>query len=524
MAWAKLPPPPFKPTAKLPYWPLDKTLFVFQDAGGACIDFSIRNAADGIAIFGNKGSGKSSGSGNTIQTALVAAKCGMVILPFKEGSERQQIERIAREEGRSHQLCIVEPGGKFRINLLEYLMHHPLEAVRSAKNFAPLLEAIFQAVIRGEKGLTDFWVGQVARIAENAFVIVANCGERPTMSLLLAFVRSAPKTAVEARQGAWRKTVFGELLTGAIVHAAGTPAEGLVNESVNYWQKVFPVEPPEARGGALMGFENLASVFSDPLIRQLFEAEETTLVPEHVVQDTAILFVDLPIAKYQTVGRVAQILWRTLVQEAILRRTDREGDSRPPAAVWCDEFQFHIDKSLNHFLSTCREVRGVFVGLTQSLPALYASVGGNAAVHNVDAMLSNLVTKIFHNLTDPATTKWASEQIGYTRRWVAGGGTSEQTSPFASLHHGPSESLNLGQQVEPLVRPEEFQRLATGGPRNDFCVESICLLGQKALDATGRPFLEVTFEQAHARPNVESQKTPAVRRVGWLRRLFGFRV
>ena len=493
-----LPPPPFKAVARLPYWRLDKVLIRFEDEQGGGVDLTIRDSADGVFIAGNKGSGKSSGSGATLQHALIAAKSGMLILPFKDGSEREQIEGIATVESRSDQLCVFGPGGNYRFNFTEYLSRHPDEAVRSPKHFAPLLEAIFAATIPAGEGSRDpFWVGQVARIAEAAYIIVANCGETFTMTLLLEFVRNAPLSPEEVHRGYWKETIFGRLLTAAIVNAAGTPQEKQVADAVTYWTKIFCREPDVTRGGALMGFENLAAVFSDPILKRLFEGEDSNLIPEHVVQNCGIVFVDLPIARYKTVGRVAQTIWRVLVQDAILRRNDPEDDCRPLCTIWCDEFQFHIEPTLNQFLSTCREVRGVFVGICQSIPALYAAVGGRTPEHSTQAMLSNLVCKIIHNVTDPVTCRWASEQIGNTRRWKASGSQNKSPSLF-SAESGGGDGLGLGLDAEPWIRPEEFQSLATGGPLCNFQVGAVVVLGQKAIAATGRPYLEVTFIQHHA--------------------------
>jgi hypothetical protein len=150
---------------------------------------------------------------------------------------------------------------------------------------------------------------------------------------------------------------------------------------------------------------------------------------------------------------------------------------------------------------------------------LYSAVGGKTPEQTVNALLSCFGTKIFHCMTDPTSCKWASEQVGNNRQWRASG-NKNRTGFFSSQPGG--DGLSIGLESEPFLRPEAFQNLRAGGPLNSFEVDGIVLLGAKAIEATGRPYLEVVFRQSSgiARNRVAAGRANRFR--GLLGRLSGF--
>jgi hypothetical protein len=503
-----LPPSPFPPTPRLPYWPKDGVLVRFEDVNGGGVDLTHRDSERHIYIQGEVGSGKTTGSGETLLRSFMAARMGGLILTVKP-SDRQFVMRLAAEEGRLHQLCCFGPGEKYRLKLFDYMANHPDAEMRSAANFAPFIEAVSSASMPNNDGSADtFWQGNLRRLTSNLVRILGNSGKPFTMADAREFLSHAPKSAEAAHAGYWKATPFGRWLSAASVHTVGTPQDKEVAGAIQWWLKVFPSEPDVSRGGVLMSFEAMAEVFNDPILKDLFESGETNLVPEHVL-DGGVILIDLPLLKYPVIGRVAAAVWRLLVQAAIERRTDRNDATRMPVFIWCDELQFHVDPKLNLWLSTAREARGVFVGLTQNIPALYSGIGGKTPEHSANALLSSFGTKIFHAQTDPTSCKFASDQIGNTRRWRASG---NKNRPAAFSFKEGGDGVNIGSESEPFIRPEDFQKLRAGGPLNGGCIDGIALLGVKAIEATGRPYLEVVFQQSgDFSPPIASTKPASVR-------------
>jgi hypothetical protein len=70
---------------------------------------TVRNACQNIAIFGKTGSGKTSGSGDAILRALVRHRNTGGLILFSKPEDKEHIQRIFCELGRSDDLLIMEP-------------------------------------------------------------------------------------------------------------------------------------------------------------------------------------------------------------------------------------------------------------------------------------------------------------------------------------------------------------------------------------------------------------------------------
>lgn len=81
--------------------------------------WTIGDACEGVQIFGTTGSGKTSGSGQTIARAFLRNDFGGLILCAKI-DERELWERYARETKREDDLVIFAPDQPHRFNFLDY--------------------------------------------------------------------------------------------------------------------------------------------------------------------------------------------------------------------------------------------------------------------------------------------------------------------------------------------------------------------------------------------------------------------
>src|ERR1700742_4484242 len=81
--------------------------------------WTIRNAVEGVQIFGGIGSGKTSGSGRMLALKYLAAGFGGLVLTAKP-DEKELWEDYCQKTGRTNDLLIVEPGRNNTFNFLDY--------------------------------------------------------------------------------------------------------------------------------------------------------------------------------------------------------------------------------------------------------------------------------------------------------------------------------------------------------------------------------------------------------------------
>ena len=88
--------------------------------------WTLRNAVEGVQIFGGIGSGKTSGSGRMIASSFLKNGFGGIVLCAKPDEADEWI-RYARECGREDDLILFREGSEWRFNPLHY------ETTRSGK-------------------------------------------------------------------------------------------------------------------------------------------------------------------------------------------------------------------------------------------------------------------------------------------------------------------------------------------------------------------------------------------------------
>ena len=127
--------------------------------------------------------------------------------------------------------------------------------------------------------------------------------------------------------------------------------------------------------------------------------------------------------------------------------------------------------------------------LTQNVPN-YLSVLSKA---EVDSLLGNLATKIWHRNSCTVTNTLAAETIARSRqfRWSTGLSTSDGASGGHHLSHnvGGSDSVELE------ILPGDFQFLRAGGPENQFEVDAIVYQAGRLFAGSSKNYLRVTFNQ-----------------------------
>jgi len=468
--------------------------------------FTVRDACEGVAIFGAVGSGKTSGSGAAFARAFLSSGFGGLVTTAKP-DERALWEHYAREPGRSDDLIIVSPRSPHRFNFLDYEWTRAGAGAGLVENVVQLfMLAIELAGERQDSGNDPYWSRSTKQLLRNAVHLAGVATGALRIADLLAIIRSAPESIEEVRaeQSDWRResTCFQMLL------AAGgkltSEAERLDYDAMEaYWLSEFPKLASKTRSIIVQSFTSLADPFMRAPLRELF-CGNTTFTPEDA-QKGKIILLDLPVKEWGDVGRIAQALMKTCFQKATERRDT--GNSPIPVFLFCDEAQLFLTSYDELFLQTARSSRVCTVYLSQNLPNYYSALGGHQkAQHQADSVLGNLSTHIYHANGDANTNEYASRRIaqtwqmragsnhGYTSGASEGGGGSGQAT--TSMSYSDNRGRSLSEQLSAQVLPQELTTFRQGGPQNAFAVDALLFKPGRVWRATGTNYIRITFRQS----------------------------
>jgi len=462
--------------------------------------FRIADALTGVAVFGATGSGKTSGPAKHLAYGYLAAGFGGIVLCAKK-EERAQWERWAADTGREQDLIIVDAGGKWRFNFLDWEAARPEEGGGLTINIVSILDEIAGAIARsagkaeGGAGDNKFWDDALHHMNTNLVELPLLAGLRISMPLMRSIVKSAPQNPEQVNDPAWRENsvCFRTLVEADEATAkadAGVRAD--FEECRNYWLGEWPALSEKTRSIVSLSFSMLVRPFITRPLRQLFCAD-TTIQPEAAFTGK-ILIVDLPVQEFRLAGRIAALTWKFCFQIAVLRRLPPEAGHLLPVFLWADEAQNFVSSFDAEYQATARSAGGCTVYLTQNRES-YRRVLGNYDA--VDSLLGNLNCKMFCQNSSTETNDWAAKLLG--ERWTPVTGTNVGHSRGdGGLNSGShSSGVNRSEQRRYFVEPSRFTTLRRGGGKNGFQVETVVYNGGHLFDDGYErlPFRLLTFNQ-----------------------------
>lgn len=254
-----------------------------------------------------------------------------------------------------------------------------------------------------------------------------------------------------------------------------------LEKSITFFNQRFAALADKTRSIVVTSFTSMADpLLRDPLL-SLFSGI-TTVKPEDCFSGK-IVVVDLPVHSFQMVGRISNIIWKTAFKRACQQRI------RPtiPVFLWIDEAQYLVDPSDGDFQTTARSTLCCTVFITQTISNLYAEFGNRP---KVDALMSCLHTKIFHQNGDHETNSWASKTIQKMPITLKSESGPKDLVSVNRMRRTVTESMNWEDDVPARV----FLNLKSGGPENRFLVEGIVLYPGKKF-SNGKPWLRAVFYQ-----------------------------
>ncbi|MBS0646331.1 MAG: hypothetical protein JSR97_07040, partial [Verrucomicrobia bacterium] len=136
---------------------LDTPIFNLTRTGSnENVAWTIRNAVEGVQIFGGIGSGKTSGSGRTLALKFLEAGFGGLVLTVKP-DEREIWEDYCRTAGRLNDLLVVGSHENNFFNFLEYEATHAKGS--ETDNLVQVLKTVIRAGEEKDRGMSNdgFW-------------------------------------------------------------------------------------------------------------------------------------------------------------------------------------------------------------------------------------------------------------------------------------------------------------------------------------------------------------------------------
>jgi hypothetical protein len=460
-------------------------------------NWRIRDAVEGLQIFGGIGSGKTSGSGRTIALKYLSAGFGGLVLTAKPDEKDMWVE-FCKKTNRLDDLLIVEPGGNYFFNFLDYESKVSASGEALTANIVQVLKTVIKASEEKSNGKSDdpFWESALDMLIYNTIDLCLLTGKPLSIDRLFSIVQSIPRKPVGSTPIVDKEKEKGKKSAYAIAFAqAGTRVTKKLEEwersqSPEYiksikdeeaFNEVMEREVPETRTLKFLdhffkdSFVNISEktraiidfTFSGFLFRllkepvySLFCRKESNFSPEDSLKGKIILL-NLPVKLYNKVGQDCQIMFKYIWQRAMEKRDVKQNPR--PVFLWADESQNFLHEYDAEYQATARSSRIATVYISQNLPNYYASMGGLKAEYRVQSFLGTLGTKIFHANADIETNEYASSLFG--EAYTADHSRSSTVAGEFSVTKAVSFSL------EKVVRPEVFTRLKTGGPENGFFVE-----------------------------------------------------
>lgn len=474
--------------------------------------WTIRNAVEGVQIFGGIGSGKTSGSARTLALKYLQAGFGGLILMVK--AERDEWVHYCKLTNRLNDLVILEPDGKHAFNFLEYESRFTNKGASITENLVHVLNTVLDTNNQRDSGKVndEFWSDARNALISNTIDLCKLAYDEVTIQRMYDIIQYAPKEGM--LQNEVQNNPYDQAFSRAKQKADALldqfkqetdlkafrsyvddgsykqrveerfPTVRLFNLIEEFFNQTFINLNEKTRSIVEFSFSNfLYRLLREP-VYSLFCNRPTTVVPEDCEKGKIIL-IDLPVKIYDKVGRDAQLIFKICWQRALERRNTAK--SPRTCFLWSDEAQHMIHQNDAEFQATARSSRVATVYVTQNMSQYYANMGGQHSTPRVTSFLGTLGTKLFHSNADFETNKYASELIGDEYY-------DKVSTTKAMGESGMTISEATSEELKRVIRPEAFVRLLNGGPQNDLIVEGI-LHRQGKPFSSGRNAIKMKFRQ-----------------------------
>jgi TraM recognition site of TraD and TraG len=402
---------------------------IYLDGAGDAVTF--RDLAQNVFVTGVTGGGKSSGPRNYLLRTLLTAGAGGIVLCAKPG-EADEIRELCAAAGRLESL-IVWNGRNHGFNFLGYMLAKlGADGVNSAVEYLMRIIEMVRAASALPAGNGDaFWLDELRVLIRHAAPIIYAVTGTLRIRDLIAFVRSAPTSPEQFSDPSWQqRSAFYRF----VMAVGGKIDNASMQRIADYWKYEFACMDPKLRSNILAGFAMLDRFNHGWLADAL--TGDTTLVPA-LTFHAAVIVIDAPRATMGEDGIILQMIFKDAWQSDVLGRNGLAPVHRQRPVFCCaDEYQEFATSTDADFLAMSRSSNASTIALTQSLPSIYAKLGGANARDRAHHLIANFGIKIFCANSCPETNEWAAKTLG--RSLQSRGSYNE------SEGHNTSYGVNMG--------------------------------------------------------------------------------
>lgn len=459
--------------------------------------WTIGHACEGCQIFGSTGSAKTTSSLAAIVKAYLVAGFGGVLFTVKS-DDRDTYERYCRETGRLNDLLIFGPNEPLRYNPIAAESRRRDAGAGITENIVSLLSTLLEIRERnsgkGDGEDSGYWKRANRQLMRSGVDLSLLAKGEVSGPSLYRLVVSAPTSPEELASDEWKRTSFCfECMREADARTKSAIQQADFEFDIDFFANEWARLSERTRSVVLSTFTSMLDVLNRGIVRELMSSPVSNVTPE-MCQDGKIILIDLPIHVFGEVGIFVQVLWKYCLQKAQERRDVRKNPR--PVFLVVDESHLLTTSTDQAFQTTARSTRTAVVYATQSI-SNYLAVLGEKAEPEVHSLLGNLQTKVFHQQACVKNNSYAAELIGRSRQFLINANSSRPpTDLFGSLFGlSPSQcTAGVSETFEWEVQPTVFGTLRKGGPP-DWVADTIVYQGGRRFNATGRPWMPVTFKQ-----------------------------
>ncbi len=467
-------------------WDKQQPLIAFtndEEINGPTYSLSLGNAMEGIFTFGGIGSGKTSGSLRLIAKALLRKGLGGLVLCVKK-EEAGDWLNLCKKYNRLNDVIHITLDGPYVINALEY----ELASTGITENGVNLINTLTEigGGQKSEGGSNEEWKQASKQLLRNVLDLLTLAGEPVSFRNIHNVRVSLPRTLQTATSDTFLAACYAHSL---LLRATGAKHSDIQKDDLELVKHYLFNEWPskeKMQTGITMMLTGIMDSFTRGQFAALFtqwgdERKKTISVTPDLALEGAIIIVDLPVATLGHAGRLGNILWKYLYQQA----ADRRGSGHKPSFCYADEYQKVFSIRDVDFQTTCRSLGIINISATQNIPNLMGTIGSE---HHVNSLLGNYNTMIFHSNDEPKTNAWASELFGKIKKVT---GSSSQRSKDQRDKVQISTTTNKGDA--PAVEPTDFYKLKMGG--KPHCTTEAYFFNKAISYKSGRSYAKLTIPQ-----------------------------
>ena len=493
---------------------LDTTLYTMPNSKDT---ISWADALEGTLVLGTTGSGKTSGSGKHIATAMLQGGFGMLVLCSKK-KERASWEKLIKEVApdRAKDVVVFNKGCKLTFNFLEYDMFREgqgagdvLNAIESIMS----LNEVNRAYLSGGGGSNEdrFWDLSLRRLCARSISTLRLAGEEISIINMRKLVSSSFKGEEADHYMKLERQADNEKIDQAKQQQAAEELDKMIESSyflqvlfnisasseeeneevellMNYWFKEFPKIGERANSIITESYMGIVEAFlNQGVLKSHFSSGlSPELLPENIYLQNKIVILDFPVKEIGVPALYAAMIYKTTFQAAMERR-DVDTEKNPkPVGLFIDEVQQFI--SYRHdiqFQATARSSWVACTYLTQNLDGVVNVMGGQHALSKAKSFLGNLNLKIFGANGDFNTNQWASQMIGMHL----------VNHENVTINEEMKVSKSKNQHKEYKVMPSYYTTLKTGRKRNSYQVETVVFKPGRTWGKEKQNYALVSFDQ-----------------------------